>query len=214
MALWLPGDRLIVTAAPGTASTSLLEALSAVPGATVVPSHDVVVDGVTVVDHKHATVDALVDAGLFEPGPGVRIVTTVRNPFDFWPSEWERTRHRWVGELRNPGSWVYRQAGMVDRIVDAVELPFETWVVRALADDLAQATVRHLNEGHIAEADVVLRMEHLADDLANLLGRPLAMPHRNRTAARRPYWQYYDAAARHAVATVFAPTLDRFDYRF
>ncbi|MGI8755972.1 MAG: hypothetical protein ACR2MB_08950 [Acidimicrobiales bacterium] len=214
MALWLPDDRLIVTAAPGTASTSLLEALSTEPGATVVPARDVIVDGVTVVDQKHATVNALTNAGLFELGPGVRIVTTVRNPFDFWPSEWERTRHRWVGELRNPESWVYQQAGMVDRIVDAVELPFETWVVRALAEDLAQGAVRHLNAGHVAEADVVLRLEHLAGDVTALLGRPLAIPHRNRTVARRPYWQYYDAAARRAVATVFAPTLDRFDYRF
>ena len=214
MALWLPTERLVVTAAPGTASTSLLAALRDLDGAEIVPGADVVVDGVTSVDQKHATVTDLVAAGLFSLEPGVRVVTTVRNPFDFWPSEWERTRRRWVGELRDPASWVHRQAGMIDRIVDAVEMDFPAWVVHALAPDLAAGRTRHLNDGHIIEADVVLRTEHLAADVEALLGRPVAVPHDNRTVQRRPYWQYYDQPARHAVAEVNAPTLDRFAYRF
>lgn len=214
MARWLPDRCVVVTAAPGTGSTSLIEAVDRLDGAQVIPQGDVVVDAVTVVDQKHATIAELVAAGLFEPPPGTRIVTTVRNPFDFWPSEWERTRHRWVRELRDRESWVYRQQGMVERIVDAVELDFPTWVVRALDDDLRAGRSHHLNDGHVREADVVLRMEHLAQDLTGVLGIDLVVGHVNRTDDRRPYWQYYDRPARDAVEAVHGPTLERFGYRF
>ena len=56
---------------------------------------------------------------------GKRVVTTTRNPFDFWVAEWHRTRTRWLAELRRPESWVYRQEGMIGRIVDAVEHDFD-----------------------------------------------------------------------------------------
>jgi hypothetical protein len=83
MARWLPDQRIVVTAAPGTGSTSLIHALDRISGSRVVPSADVVIDGTTVVDQKHGTVAELVAAELFDPPEGTRIVTTVRNPFDF-----------------------------------------------------------------------------------------------------------------------------------
>lgn len=214
MARWIPDRQLVVTAAPGTGSTSLIATLDRMEGTAVVPSEDRVVDGVTVVDQKHATVAELVAAELFDPPPGSRIVTTTRNPFDFWPSEWERTRRRWVRELRDPGSWVHRQPGMIDRIVDAVEMEFPAWVLHALDTDITARRCRHLNDGHVGEADIVVRMEHLDHDLQEHAGLDLAVDHLNRTEERRPYWQYYDRASREAVAAVYAPTLDRFGYCF
>ena len=214
MARWLPDQRIVVTAAPGTGSTSLIDAVDRIEGSRVVPAADVVISGMTVVDQKHGTVAELVAADLFDPPPGTRIVTTVRNPFDFWSSEWERTRRRWVRELRDRDSWVYRQDGMVDRIVDAIEMDFSAWVLHALDADLRAGRRRHLNHGHVSEAHVVLRMEDLGKDVGVTLGLDLQVDHLNRTEDRRPYWQYYDLAARDAVEAVYGPTLDRFDYRF
>ncbi len=220
MPVLVPGHGVIVTAAPGTGSTTLLAVVGAWPGATPVPCADVVVDGVTRVDAKHATVAQLTEAGLLAPDTVPTIVTSTRNPFDFWAAEWERTRTRWVAELRDPVSWVHRQPGMVGRIVDAVEMDFDVWVLHALGPDLEAGRTRHLNDGHVAEADAVVRMEDLADDLAAVLAgagvdAPVGpVPHLNPTPGRRPYWQLYSPEARAAVETVFAPDLERFGYRF
>ena len=82
MALVDHGARLLVTAAPGTGSTALREALISRRGATeVVGSQQARQVGV---DAKHATVRQLVEAGVVDPGHGMRIVTTTRNPFDFY----------------------------------------------------------------------------------------------------------------------------------
>lgn len=214
MALLLPERGLLFTAAPGTGSTSMLSALTQRYGGRPVPVADVVVDGVTVLDQKHATAAQLVAAGVLDGTGGLQVVTTIRNPFDYWPSEWLRTRTRWLAEVRDPESWVHRQPGMLDRIVDAVEMEFPVWLLAALDDVLAAGRQHHLNEGHIAEADRVCRMEALGDDLAEVLGEPIMVEHQNRTSQRAPYWQYYDVDARAAVAEVFAPTIARFDYTF
>lgn len=208
--------RLLLTAAPGTASTSLVAAFAAQPDVERLPAADVVDgDGWTVVDAKHATAGDLVVAGLLEADHGLTVVTSTRNPFDHWPAEWRRTRTRWVEELRDPGSWVHRQPGVIDRIVDAVQLDFDPWLTKALGPDVEAGRTRHLNPGHVGEADVVLRMEHLAADLGELdRGSEITVPHLNVHPDRRPYWQYYGPASRAAVEAVHAPDLARFGYRF
>lgn len=170
MALHDEAAGLLVTAAPGTASTALREAFLARPGVNEIPSGGAVRAGG--VDVKHATAAELVRAGFLPAGHGLRIVTTTRNPFDFYVAEYERTRRRWVHELRDPDSWVHATPGAVGRIVDAVTLEFTDW----LALVLAEPGPRRINRGHVDEADVVLRMEHLEADLRELLGLEVAVP--------------------------------------
>jgi hypothetical protein len=210
---------LIVTAAPGTGSTSLLAHFQSHPTARAVPEEDRLLDGVVVVDAKHATVKQLEAAGMISPADraGKRVVTTTRNPFDFWVAEWHRTRTRWLAELRRPDSWVYRQEGMIGRIVDAVEHDFDQWLELALGAAARAGRTMHLNAGHVAEADVVVRMEHMDDEVATLTGTSSAgsaVPHVNVTVRDRPYWQWYSAASRALVEEVHAPDLVRFGYRF
>jgi hypothetical protein len=206
---------IAVTGAPGTGSTSLLTALQEQAGLRPCPADDVLdADGHQVLDAKHATVAELVAAGLVPADHGWTIVTSTRNPFDFYVAEWERSRTRWIRDATDPTSWVNRQPGALERIIDAVVQPFETWVVGVLADDRRDGVTRHLNAGHVGEADVVVRLEHLADDLVVAGFGDLEVPHLNRTPRTRPYWQYYDVDAREAVAAVHAPDLERFGYRF
>ena len=197
---------LIVTAAPGTGSTALLEALQRQRDVVAVPARPV--EGV---DTKHGTVRQLVEAGALGPDHGLRIVTTTRNPFDFYVAEYERTRTRWVHELRDPTSWVHSVPGAVDRIVDAVTMDFDTWVSRAVG---SPPEPRRINAGHVAEADVVLRMEHLEQDLHELLGLDLLVPPTNVTDRGRAYWRSYGVHTRRLVTEAHAEDLERFGYRF
>lgn len=200
---------LLVTAAPGTGSTALGEAMVSQRGATEVVGREQARR--LGVDAKHATVRQLVEAGVVDAGHGMRVVTTTRNPFDFYVAEHTRTRTRWVHELRRPDSWVHDVPGAVDRIVDAVTLDFDDWLARVVGD--AELPLR-VNRGHVAEADVVLRMEHLESDVRELLGLDLAVPPTNVTDRERAYWRSYSVASRRLVATAHADDLERFDYAF
>ena len=200
---------LIVTAAPGTGSTALREALISRRGATeVVGSQQARQVGV---DVKHATVRQLVEAGVVDPGHGMRIVTTTRNPFDFYVAEHTRTRTRWVHELRRPDSWVHDVPDAVDRIVDAVTLDFDPWLERVIGSPVRPLRI---NRGHVAEADVVLRMEHLEADVRELLGLELPVPPTNVTDRERAYWRSYSIESRRLVAAAHAGDLELFGYAF
>ncbi len=208
MALLDSDAGVLVTAAPGTASTALREALLARPSVTEVPAGGAV--RAAGIDVKHATVTELVATGFVAPDHGLRIVTTTRNPFDFYVAEYERTRRRWVHDLRDPDSWVHQTPGAVDRIVDAVTSEFGEW----LAKVLAEPGPRRINRGHVAEADVVLRMEHLETDLRELVGLDVTVAPTNVTDRGRAYWQSYDVASRRLVETAHADDLALFGYAF
>ncbi|NHA68455.1 hypothetical protein [Phycicoccus flavus] len=208
MALLDEGSGLLFTAAPGTASTALQAALLERGGVVQVPATDAArIDGI---DVKHATAAQLVGGGFLAPDHGLRVVTTTRNPFDFYVAEYERSRRRWVHELRQPDSWVYATPGAVGRIVDAVTLDFTDWL--ALAVD--GPGERRVNRGHVDEADVVLRMEHLEHDIRTLLDIDLTVAPVNVTDRERAYWRSYDAAGRALVETAHAADLERFSYAF
>ena len=209
MALLDKAAGLLVTAAPGTASTALREALMAQRDVTEVPRPGAVREAG--VDVKHGTVRQLVEAGLLPADHGLRVVTTTRNPFDFYVAEHERTRTRWVHELRDPTSWVHQTPGAVDRIVDAVTLTFDDWLVGVIG---STPSPRRINAGHVEEADVVLRMEHLEHDVRELLGLDLNVARTNVTERERAYWRSYSQVSRHLVETAHAEDLERFGYAF
>jgi hypothetical protein len=200
---------LLVTAAPGTGSTALIAALVSQRGATDVVGRERARE--VGVDAKHATVRQLVDAGVVDARHGMRVVTTTRNPFDFYVAEHTRTRTRWVHELRRPDSWVHDVPGAVDRIVDAVTLDFDAWLERAVGTPVRPSRI---NRGHVDEADVVLRMEHVESDLAEHLGLELAVQPTNVTDRERAYWRSYSVASRRLVAEAHAGDLERFGYCF
>lgn len=199
---------VVLTAAPGTASTALLSAWTQQRRPRSVPAAGEPDRGV---DAKHGTVAQLVAAGLLPADHGLRVVTTTRNPFDFYVAEHTRTRTRWVHELRDPGSWVHRVPGAVDRIVDAVTLDFPDWLALAVDDP---GTPRRVNRGHVEEADVVLRMEHLETDVRDLLGLDLVVAPTNVTDRDRAYWRAYDAPSRRRVEQAHAADLALFGYAF
>ncbi|GAA5113044.1 hypothetical protein GCM10023339_16870 [Alloalcanivorax gelatiniphagus] len=208
MALLDSAAGLLVTAAPGTASTALREALLERPTVTEVPAGGAI--RVAGIDVKHATAGELVRAGFLAPDHGLRIVTTTRNPFDFYVAEYERNRRRWVHDLPDPDSWVHATPGAVGRIVDALTLEFNEWLARVITEP----GPRRINRGHVDEADVVLRMEHLESDLHELLGLEVAVAATNVTDRERAYWRAYDVTGRALVEAAHADDLAEFGYVF
>ncbi|KQT93547.1 hypothetical protein ASG49_00605 [Marmoricola sp. Leaf446] len=213
MALVDRGSGLVLTAAPGTGSTALREAFLTRPGVVEVPAKGAELRTAREagVDAKHGTVRELVGCGLLTADHGLRVVTTTRNPFDFYVAEYERTRTRWVLELRDPDSWVHTTPGALDGIVAALTLDFPVWLARAVGDPDGS---RRINRGHVEEADVVLRMEHLEDDVRRLLGLDLPVPATNVTERERAYWRLYTVEGRRLVERTHAADLERFGYRF
>ncbi len=209
---------VVVTAAPGTASTALRRHLLGLEGSVAVPATEgAVAAHPGSVDAKHATLRQLVAAGVVEPGDlaGMTVVTTTRNPFDFWVAEWWRSRTRWIAEVPDPSSWVHRVPGMLDQILEAALWNFPTWVDARLGADAASGIVRHVNEGHVDEAAVVLRSEELSDGLVDLIGPAgRGVARYNDSQRRQPYWQHYDHRARELVGAVHRPDLERFGYEF
>ena len=204
---------IILTAAPGTGSTALLATFAAERRTTPVPGEGAA--EAAGVDAKHGTVSQLVAAGLLPPNHGLRIVTSTRNPFDHYVAEWQRTRTRWVMELRDRRSWVHTQPGAIERIVDAVTLDFEPWLHKAVdPDDPTRPAERRVNRNHVEEADVVRRMERLEADLSAHLGRHLGVLRVNVTDRDRAYWRHYSTAARALVEQAHAGDLARFGYAF
>ena len=207
---------LVVTGAPGTGSTSLLAAFAALPGVRAVPASDILdPDGRQVLDAKHATVADLIAADLLPNDHHLRILTTTRNPFTYWPAEWNRSRTRWAAELNDPDSWVRRQPGALERIVNTVEQDFGPWLRSALEPELTTGGARRVNPGHVDEADLILRIEHIDDDLAAVGMECLVeVPHLNRSAPRQRARDYYDDELRSAIETLYQADLERFHYSF
>lgn len=210
MAYVLADGRTVVTAAPGTGSTALVEALARTPGVR----HLGVPEGRGPggPDPKHATFAELRAAGDLGFSP-VTVVTTTRNPFSYWFSEWRRSRLRWAEELPDPDSWVHR-TGLAERIEAATRLGLDDWLELVLGADARAGRTRHLNPGHIAEADVVMRTETLAADVRRHLPGVAPLRASNVTGSPARLDEVYGERGRRLVAAVHRPDLDRFGYRF
>lgn len=214
MAILFPTLDVVVTAAPGTGSTSVIAACRRSPHAIDLLDELGLRD--SQLDDKHSTVTDINRLVSF-PWSGT-IVTTTRNPFDFYFADWSRTRTRWASELAIPTSWVHRVPDMIQNIRVACDNDFGPWIDHVLGDDHRAGRQRRINVGHVDEADIVLRMEHFDVDLrlrhprlAEEIGR---LPHENRSDRPRRLRSVYTEEAAEMVASVHADDLVRFDYSF
>lgn len=239
MAILCRRYRYLFIAAPGTGCTATAAALEHVCAGTPFPPEDIRADGELVASAKHATLPQLIEHGHLstDERESLLVFTTVRNPFDYWPSEWLRWR-RWAEHLDDPDSWVNAQPEARQRVRLAQETGFDGFLramlghsARRRAERLLGAwrrlrsgsgypEARHLHDAWLQGVDRVLRFEHLEQDFAETL-RELGLetspplPAVNVTQNRREsYRAYYSRSSRRLVERVFAPDLQRFGYRF
>jgi hypothetical protein len=160
---------------------------------------------------QHITVPQLLEASLVTPEQLQRflVFTTVRNPFDSLVSSYVKKR-----DLAHDFAWATNHPVTRMRVGAAAELSFPDYIER----EYAERAPRHLYSSHLRGASLVMRFEHLADDLAGVcraLGTASPdIPLVNTTPRERDYKSYYTARAHEIVARVFAPDLERFGYEF
>ena len=229
MAIVCDVPALFFTLAPGTGSTALEEYLMQPSVQILLGSRKVPDMGCEIpswLDKKHCTYKQAVsaDIGVIE---GMTVVTGTRNPFDYWYAEWFRHRHRWIKELGNRDSWVFKNANKMETIRDCCLYDFSEWVLRyhkkrKAADDEATAM---LHPQYLIEAAHTLRMESIQQDLHSVLAHQLGheitdklpdMVKVNVTprSDRDAYWQHYSPEARDVITHYYSDHLRLFGYHF
>ncbi|KIN73639.1 sulfotransferase family 2 domain-containing protein [Sulfitobacter guttiformis] len=133
------------------------------------------------------------------------IFTLVRNPWDRMVSYYH---------------WLKVQQFDHPSVAMAKTLPFEEFVGAPLtAQSFANApAASYVTDAQgIERADIFIRLEHLAHDIAPLeahLGLTLDIPHVNRSARNGNYRETYTERSREQVADICAVDIARFDYSF
>jgi len=239
MAILCRRYRYLFIAAPGTGCTAIAAALEHLCAGTPFPDEDILTRGELVASAKHASLPQLMEHGHLSSAErkALLVFTTVRNPFDYWPSEWLRWR-RWAIHLDDPDSWVNAQPQARQRVRLALETDFDGFL-RAMLEHTPRRRLgrlvrawrwrragvwfppaRHLHETWLQGVDRVLRFEHLERDFVETLRalgleNPPELPAVNVTHERRDsYRAYYSKSSRRLIEHVFAPDLRRFGYRF
>ncbi len=96
------------------------------------------------------------------------VFTTVRNPFDFFVSEYSRFRGTWADLMRSdPNHWIHDDHSVKQRIQIALSGNFEQFVQYYLDNtDAPDGRWRHQ---YWARANFVMKTESLNNDFRNLL---------------------------------------------
>ena len=207
-----PALDTVVTAAPGTGSTSLERACRTAGGAVDLAPAIAAVD--QRIEAKHLTWSRTMQLCGLEDVE--HVVTTTRDPFDFHYAEWYRTRTRWAPERDDPRSWVHDVPGVMASIERACTSSFAEWVVSELGSCVESGEQRRLNRGHVDEASLVLRMERMDDDLArwlpDLAERLGSIPFVNRTDRVRDLPEVYDDRSVALVMAAHRGDIELFGY--
>lgn len=229
MAIHLKNSKLLFTLAPGTGSTALesylFSAVKDIDTVSQIPDSDVYDDnGQTKLDKKHCTFHELKAHNLINSDDVSKVVTGVRNPFEFWYSEWYRTRTRWVKEIEKPNSWIFTSPNKLRTIVECCTMEFSDWIIHRFGQDAKDGKKIDINGGHINEASLFLRTEHLEADLKAILkshygDRASSLPDMARVNVTKKrdetaYWQHYSAEARHIIQSVMSDYMSKFSYQF
>ena len=154
---------------------------------------------------KHATLGDL-DGLVTQPElAGLFIFTLVRNPWDRMVSYYH---------------WLRAQEFDHSAVAQAKALPFGDFVMDPLIAHSFRAApaASYVTDAQgVLRADLFIRLEHLAQDIAPLeahLGFTLDIPHVNRSARAADYRSAYDADSAAAVAGICAQDIAQFGYRF
>lgn len=205
---------------PGTACTATADTLLDHYGGQWIPSEDLRNRrGKLLAGSKHSTLKDLRTNKLISrrERKSLCVFVTVRNPFDFWPSEWLRLK-RWTPLLEDPNSWMSTDRRTRQRVRAAAENDFNDFLAGELKRKRRKP--RHLAGGYIKGVDEVLRFESLQQDFDRLLerlgiGRNIYIDAYNVTKARdRDYRIYYNDASVALIYDVYAPDFERFGYSF
>jgi Sulfotransferase family len=226
LAVYSTRYRYIFFANPQTASKAIAKTLHEALEGLPIPEREITRDGELVAKKHHATWRQLQEAGLMsrEQLDQLFKFTTVRNPYDLLVSRYLKRKGRFVNEPEKY-RWAQDNPKIKASMEAAQELPFTEWLAAQLKrhkdkDKTVKGPLEYLDH-----ADYVIRFEALQQGFDEVLKRlgidePIAIISENVTTERaqgsvkRHYTEFYDEASRELVAKVYAPIIERFDYRF
>ena len=206
MALLLKNENILLLQIPGTASSALEQAVTALPG------------GVSI-GPKHATVAELRAGGMLDglERPPADIACVVRNHFDLLHAEWYRSRTRWVMELDDPqtvGGWPLQKR---QEIKMCCIKDFSDYIIWFFAQRNTEGRQFRLYANYTTQATRVFRAEDLpalTNWLSERTGQTVALPRYNMTKKTTPYWMDYTREARDLVTRLYREELELFGYAF
>lgn len=188
MAIICRRHKILFIMVPGTASTTVGETLMRNFSGEYFPRKDIMV--------KHISVEQIVEGGFLseEELNGYLKFTIVRNPFDYWVTDYVRLTGPWMqAHLDDPDSFINRlgkenNKTWRSRIQEAKNLGFEKWVrkTKGIDDKLKKTLKRRIKNlikvvlglptfaiepvyPMLKGIDVVLRYERIEEDLHTLL---------------------------------------------
>lgn len=228
MAVYSAQHKYIFFANPQTASKAIALTLRKKLGGVSLPDREITRDGKTLARLHHTTYSQILAAGLLteEQLAGLFKFTCVRNPFDQLVSKYIKYCERFGGDpTKFP--WLEQASG------PAGEHSFPQWLAW-LAQHYEE--IDKLRTGpleFLSHADHVIRFEALQEGFDEALRRigvsePLSVFEHNITKGRadtaapavaakprkKRYTEYYNDEAIAVVQRLYAPILERFDYRF
>jgi hypothetical protein len=204
LAIFLEAQKLLFLQVPGTASTSLETALLSQAAGKQVGG-------------KHATVDELAadDATKSYISEASLTVCIVRNHFDWFYSEWLRSRTRWVYVLDGAAlTW-----GPLKRleIKNACAMEFIEWMnwrLDAYQRDKPEWTLFGSftkSAGKTFKMEEIEKLSSWLDDDYNL---QISLVRENVTKKTGVYWQYYDKSTRERIEYLYKDELAALGYVF
>ena len=172
-----------------------------------------------VIDSKHTTYRDFERRDLLpRPVGEYQVVTTTRNPFDFWVTAYIRKRNRWSQQLDNPDSHLFKNPGDMEEVRLATELGFPAWMQRHWAPfDEDHTEMLHTEFAY--RADYFLRFEALEESFTAWMSErgvasPPTLRRENVTEREADYRQFYDEPTRQLLERIYRHYLKRFHYAF
>lgn len=227
MAVYSEAHQYIFFANPQTASKAISLTLRSKLGGVLLPDHEIRRGGEVVAQVHHTTYRQILDAALL---PKTQLdalfkVTCIRNPFDQLVSKYIKYCTRF-GEASPKYKWRRNGTKGDDDFGQWLRWISDQWVAIDKIENGPMEFVRN--------ADLIIRFEALQEGFDEFLRRigvaqPLPLFDYNLTKARsdavdpsvpdqrpakKPYTAYYDEDSVRLVSELYAPILERFDYRF
>lgn len=151
---------------------------------------------------------------------GMFVFTAVRNPYDFFISEYNRFRGSWADKMQsNPDHWIHRSSSVKKRIKIALSGDFRKFVRYYLSH--SKAPGGRWRDEYWGKAQFVMQTENLNNDFSNLLRildmeRPFDLPHLNRETSedRKSSSELYTTELVEEVATKYSAFLKAFNYSY
>jgi hypothetical protein len=226
---------------PGTASTTVGDALIRNFAGEYFPRKDILV--------KHITLEQIVKSGFLTKGELRNYLkfTIVRNPFDYWVTDYIRLTGPWMqAHLRDPDSFINRLGEKNNkiwrlRIQEAQDWGFEKWLrkekgINDLQNKPIDYRIKKIIKFFLGRStstiepvypmlkgiDLVLQYERIEDDLNNLLRKirlldgkkRIKLAYMKQTPEKNDYRSYYSFSLRKLIERIYLKELALFGYSF